>query len=280
MRFLIISGCFWIIASTLLSAQTLPADSIKRAINAYIAQKVDSIVKHKLDSLLPPPKVVIAKPLNRTFKYNVALTGSLNEGNINRKLLAFRSEFSWSGKLLEFDLHPRFAFGEQNGQLAEREPYIDALLNVFHKSKFYGFLATNMEASNLRGITFRWLGGVGVGWHILSNKQVKISLTNLLLYETTDFISRTDILLWRNSTRLKGEYHLFKNRLTFKHWLYFQPSFSSKNYRWNGIFSLEFPIYKSLQFRCNFEDIYESVVPTNRRNEDRTLSFGLSFGVK
>ncbi len=249
----------------------LPAnlpDSVKQQITAYLAFQRDSL--QKAQNPLPAPP--------RIFRYNVALTGAVNEGNVNRQLLMFRSDFSWAGKVLELDLHPRFAYGKQNGQLAEREPYIDALVNVWHQRKFYGFLATNMEASHLRGIRFRWLGGVGVGWHILRTPNVKLSFTNLLLHEGTDFITDTDLTLWRSSARLKGQYNLFKNKILLKHWFYLQPSFTVKNFRWNGILSIEFPIYKSLQFRINVEDIYESLVPEGRQNEDRTISLGLSLG--
>jgi hypothetical protein len=277
MRFLF---CFFLLllgGRQALWAQINLPDSLPTPLKQYINQQVDSIVRHKVDSMTPRQATIMPR---RIFKYNIALTGSFNEGNVNRKLLAFRSEFSWAGKVVELDLHPRFSFGEQNGQLAEREPYLDALVNIFHQKKFYTFLATNMEASNLRGITFRWLGGVGVGWHIARTNKVKLSLTNMILHEGTDFIQANDIILWRNSARLKGQYSLFKNRLTFKHWIYFQPSFTNKNYRWNGIFALEFPIYKNLQFRLNYEEAYESVVPEGRRNDDRVLSLGLSLGRK
>jgi putative salt-induced outer membrane protein YdiY len=260
-------------------AQIALPDSLKKQVEQYILQKADSIVQAKIDSIQQkqnPPK-----PKPRIFKYDLSLTGSLNAGNVDRKLLAFRSEFKWTGKLVELDVHPRFAFGEQNKQLAENEPYIDAMLNFFHQKKVYAFAMTNMEASNLRGINFRWLGGVGVGWHIIRQEKVKLSITNLLLHEGTDFRDETapDIILWRNSTRLKGQYNILK-RLTFKHWLYFQPSFTAQNFRWNGIFSLEFPIYKNLQFRINFEDVYESVVPEGRKNADRFLTLGLALGRK
>jgi len=261
--------------------QSLHAQIKVDTLKLYTKQQVDSIVRFKIDSVqLNTKQAIQIPPLRRIFKYNIALTGTLNSGNVNRALLAFRSEFSWAGRLIELDLRPRFAYGQQNKQLAEREPYIDALLNFFHKQKVYGFLATNMEASNLRGITLRWLGGAGIGWHIIKTNKVKLSLTNLLLYEGTDFITGTDILLWRNSTRLKGQYGLFNNRLTLKHWFYWQPSFTNENFRWNGIISVEFPIYKNVQFRINLEDVYESIVPKGRKNEDRTLSFGLNFGKK
>lgn len=252
---------------------TLP-DSLRSQIEQYIAFKVDSIEKSKT---LIKAQIM---PLPPKFKYNVALTGSLNSGNLDRKLLVFRSDFSWAGKVVSLDLHPRFSFGEQNRQLAEREPYIDALVNFFHQRKFYGFMATNMEASNLRGIHLRVLGGVGLGWHMIRTEAVKLSFTNLVLYETTDFITSEDLELWRSSARLKGQYSLFKNKITLKHWFYFQPSFTAKNFRWNGILSVEFPIYKNLQFRLNVEDVYESLVPEGRRNEDRSISLGLSFGRK
>ena len=256
---------------------TLP-DSLPQPLKGYIQHQIDSLLQHTIDSMRPKTEAVILP--RRIFKCNIALTGSMNEGNINRKLLAFRSEFSWTGKIFELDLHPRFAFGEQNGKLAEREPYIDALLNVFHKKKVYAFAATNLEASNLRGIDLRWLGGLGAGWHIIQKDKIKLSLTNLVLYEGTDFVNSNDILLWRNSTRLKGQYGLLGNKLTLKHWFYFQPSLNKKNFRWNGIVSLEFPIYKNLQFRFNVEDIYESVVPEGRKNEDRTWTMGISWSRK
>jgi hypothetical protein len=256
-------------------------DSLKKQVEQYILQKADSIVQAKMDSI-NQKKAPPVPPKPRIFKYDLSLTGSLNEGNVSRKLLAFRSEFKWTGKVVELDIHPRFAFGEQNKQLAENEPYIDAMLNFFHQKKVYAFAMTNLEASNLRGINFRWLGGLGVGWHIIRKEKVKLSLTNLILHEGTDFreANAPDIILWRNSTRLKGQYNIFKNRLTFKHWLYFQPSFTAKNFRWNGIFSLEFPIYKNIQFRVNFEDVYESIVPEGRKNTDRFLTLGLSLGRK
>jgi hypothetical protein len=83
--------------------------------------------------------------------------------------------------------NPRFTYGEQKNILAEREWYADLFLDVHEERKVYWFGLGILERSNLRAINLRKMGGAGIGWRLLKTDRHSISLTQALIYESTNF---------------------------------------------------------------------------------------------
>ena len=171
-------------------------------------------------------------------------------------------------------------YGQQNKILSEREFFFDLRTTLRYKSKVYYLAFTSFEKSNLRLIHDRFIGAGGVGIQLIQRKNAYLSVTNVILYEWTDFIVNNefpDKNLWRNSTRILGEYKLDGEKLFVSHTVLIQPSFTQKNFRWNGNLTVRYQITKRTGIRSTIENSYESVVVEGRKNNDFRLTFGVVF---
>jgi hypothetical protein len=241
---------------------------------------IDSLVKIKVDSTLKAIQIKQnTRPKPTKFQYRLVGDGLSMQGNINRILFTTRAEIVYDLKKIHFESSPRFAYGEQNTNLAERDFFMDMNISMFHEQKIYGFGLGAYEFSNLRGILERYVAGIGIGWQIIRKENFIFSISNAVFYESTNFTRRTDFTTWRNSTRVKLKYNLFNNHLRFLHYIFYQPSLEDfSNVRWNINNVIEIPVYSNLNFRISLDNFYESLVVDNRKNNDLTFRIGLSWG--
>lgn len=255
---------------------TLPDSLQNQGLEPLIQAQVDSLVTFKLDSIKkakqspPPPKL----------KSSLNITGALSDGNVNRRLINISSDFSHKGDLMEYNLSPQYSYGFQNGELREDDFLGIFALNVFQKSVVYILGFGSAQTSNLRKINFRWESGGGIGFHILRHTRVQFSITQALIYENTDFISQetNDIETTRLSTRFKGNYKLFDQKLKISHVFFIQPSITdSENFRFSGNLNIQLPLNKFLSFTILLKDTYESVVAEGRLNNDFNIQVGLTL---
>ncbi|WP_229253840.1 DUF481 domain-containing protein [Dyadobacter sp. NIV53] len=138
-----------------------------------------------------------------------------------------------------------------------------------------------METSNLRRITLRQMAGAGVGFRLLKSKKNDLTLTNAILYESTNFREIPTVTTARNSFRVKGKHALLQDKIRFNHITFIQPALNDfSNLRWNTILSVELPISKWVTIRTSFENSYESVVEATRKHNDSRVTFGISVGNK
>ncbi len=212
------------------------------------------------------------------FHVRASIDGMASTGNIERVLLQFTSNFDWKPvRGLKLSSSPSFVYGQQNKLLYEREFFTDFRATIAYQKPFYGLILASWERSNLRQINNRWVQAAGVGYKLIQRKQAFLSITNLILHESTDYLERTDLDLWRNSTRLLGEFALSNKVVTRMAFLY-QPSISQKNnIRWSGTFSIQYQLNKSLSFRTKFENTYESYVVSDRKNNDFRWTMGIAY---
>lgn len=250
----------------------------EQKINERVKKQLDSLLKIKLDSI-----VNIAKHKPKTtvqaFQYRFLGDGFTMQGNVNRILVTHRLEIAYTKNKFQFEANPRFVYGEQNTNLAERDFFSDASVNFFHSKKLYLFGLGTYEFSNLRGILNRYLGGIGAGWRVFHGENIDFSLTNAFIYESTDFLRRTDFATWRNSTRIKLKYNLTNPQIRFVQYIFLQPSIQdADNFRWNMNFLAEMPLHKGFSCRVSVDNFYESVIFDNRQQNDLTFRFGFSWG--
>jgi hypothetical protein len=215
------------------------------------------------------------------FKFRLSADGTYTSGNVNRALMQLASGIDWNlDKLLKLSSSPSFIYGQQNKQVNEREFFADLRTTILYDKTLYYLAFGSFEKSNLRKINDRLIGAAGIGIKLLQKKNAYISVTNVLLYEWTDFIINTDIPdknLWRNSTRLFGEYTLGDGKMYISHTLFLQPSITEKNFRWNGNLTFRYQITKRTGIRSVIENSYESVVLKDRKNNDFRWTFGVVF---
>jgi Protein of unknown function, DUF481 len=213
------------------------------------------------------------------FRYRFSTDGTITSGNVSRTLIQFASGLDWNlNKVFKLSSSPSYIYGEQNKVLAEKEVFADLRATILQERKLYYLAFTSFERSNLRKINNRFVGAGGIGLKLVQKKAVYISITNVLLYEKTDFVINEkfpDRNLWRNSTRLFGEYTFDKGKMSLSHTLYVQPSITEKNFRWNGNIILKYQVSKNVSFRSMMENSYESIVVPGRKNNDFRWTFGV-----
>jgi hypothetical protein len=216
-----------------------------------------------------------------SLHYRVAGDGAFSRGNVNRSLAVLRAEVNYDGPVVALSTHPRFTYGKQNGLLAERDLYVDLFVDLYKKRKVYTFGLGTLETSNLRGIRLRQLAGAGVGWRLLERDRHTVSLTNAVIYESTNFRERATLSTLRNSTRLKGRHAFLADKIRLTHLTFLQPSlYDISNLRWSTIITLEMPLSKWATFRTSFENTFESVVEATRKRNDSRLTVGFAVGNK
>jgi hypothetical protein len=213
------------------------------------------------------------------FRYRFSTDGTVTSGNVNRALIQFATSLDWNlHKTFKLSSSPSYIYGKQNKVLAEREVFADLRASFLYEKRFYYLAFSSFERSNLRKINNRFVGAGGIGFKLVQKKTAYISVTNVLLYEKTDFVINEkfpDRNLWRNSTRLFGEYTFDGGKMSLSHTLYVQPSITEKNFRWNGNLILRYQVSKNVSLRSMMENSYESIVVPGRQNNDFRWTFGV-----
>ena len=229
-------------------------------------------------SKTPPP------PPPPAIQVNFGIDGDYRTGNIDRKL--FKTRFSLNYEppqsIVGFNTNPRFSYGTFKGLLNEREMFLDWNTTFFaSQRKLYYLIFGIAEQSNLRKISSRFLGGIGVGYRILGDKnkksRYKLSVTNAIIYETTDFFKKQDIEVIRNSTRIKFSGEVIANTLYINSNSFIQPALNTNNFRWNTLTQVQIKMIKGLFMSGVFDMSYESVVPEGAKNTDMAFSFGINY---
>jgi hypothetical protein len=234
----------------------------------------DSLLPVQADSLARKPFVLFD-----SLSYRFIGDGNFSRGNINRSLVVTRAEIILGGPVVSLSTNPRFTYGEQNHLLAERDSYIDLFLDIYKEKRVYGFGLATLEKSNLRAIDLRQLAGAGLGLRLLKTEGHSLSLTNALIFESTNFRNRSTLTTQRNSARLKGRHALLNDKIRFSHLTFVQPALNNfSNLRWSTLLSLELPLSKWISIRAGFENSYESIVESNRKRNDTRLTFGIAVG--
>ncbi|WP_229311083.1 DUF481 domain-containing protein [Larkinella soli] len=214
------------------------------------------------------------------FHYKLTADGTFAAGNVDRTLIQTSASLDWAvSRLFRFASTPTFAYGRQNRQLNEREFLTDFRTTLFHENRFYYLGFGSIEKSNLRKIRNRFTGGAGVGYKLLSRKDVYLSVTNVLLYEYTDFITNSaevaDVDVLRNSTRILGEYQWSQGRYSLTHTVFMQPALNRRNLRWNGNLTFQVKMTATVSLRTTLQNSYESVVVPGRKNNDFRWTMGV-----
>ena len=215
------------------------------------------------------------------FRYRFSVDGTITSGNVSRALIQLATSLDWNlHQKFKLSSSPSYIYGNQNKAITERETFADLRASYLYEKRFYYLAFTSFEQSNLRKINHRFVGAGGFGLKLVQKKAVYLSVTNVILYERTDFVINEkfpDRNLWRNSTRIFGEYTLGKGKMSLSHTLYLQPSITEKNFRWNGNLILRYQVSKNMSFRSTMENSYESIVVPNRENNDFRWTFGVVF---
>lgn len=217
--------------------------------------------------------------------YSVGLDGTTSSGNVNRQLLNIRTALSFEShkSIFGFFTTPKFQYGTNSDVLQERELFIDLNSTLFYaQSNVYILMFGGFEQSNLRKILTRYNVGLGVGLKVFGGKnnpksRFKLSVTNALVKEVTDFEIKQDRDVFRNSTRLKLIYEIIPNKMHLQSVAFLQPSLNDNYYRWNSLSSLTYKVGKHIAFLASFENTYENTNVVGIQNAQTNATVGLTY---
>jgi Protein of unknown function, DUF481 len=221
----------------------------------------------------------------QTMLFRAGLNGDYQTGNVDRVLIKAQTglEYEHPNSIVGFNTSPRFAYGTINNGLKEKELFVDLNMTFYaYQRKLYYLIFGIAETSNLRKINSRFLGGVSLGYRFIGDKnnpksRVKLAVTNALLYETTDYYTKSDVNVVRNSTRIKFSAEIIKGVLFFNNSTFLQPAINKPNFRWNALTTLSIRASQNFAFNVLLDNSYESVVPEGTKSTDITFSFGINY---
>ena len=222
--------------------------------------------------------IVVKQPVVHVFRYRFTADGTITAGNVNRALLQLTSSIDYRlSNYFRLSSNPSFVYGKQNGVLAEREYFGDLRTTYRGERRLYYLAFGSYERSNLRQVNHRLTAAAGAGYKLLNRKRAYISLTDVILSESTDFTELKDISIVRNSARLFGEYSFDNDRIKVTHTTFYQPALGRYNVRWNASLSVQLKVTEVVSLRAALANAYESLVVPGRQNNDLRFTVGLTY---
>jgi len=220
-----------------------------------------------------------------SWYYSIGFDGTASSGNVNRQLLNFKTTLNFENtkSIFGFFTAPKFQYGTNSNLLQERELFIDLNSTLFYTQKdIYALIFGAYEQSNLRKISNRYNIGLGIGWKILGGlktpkSKIKLSISNAIVREATDFETKEDRSVYRNSTRIKIRYDLISDKLFFQSVVFLQPSLNDNYYRWNSSSQFSYKVGKRVSILASFENTYENFNVVGIQNAQTNTTIGLVF---
>ncbi len=270
---------FWLFTISNLSAQTPDSIQISVPKNGSVAIKIDTNQANtEFQSTDKRDKLP-------AWHYSIGLDGTASSGNVNRQLLNFKTTLNFENpkSIFGFFTAPKFQYGTNSNVLQEREVFLDLNSTLFYaQHDVYGLFFGAYEQSNLRKIATRYNVGIGIGWKILGGKKtpkskLKLSVSNAIMHEVTDYEIKQDRDIYRNSTRFRLKYDIIPDKLFFQSVVFLQPSLNDNYYRWNSSSQFSYKVGKHLAILVSFENTYENFNVLGIQNSQTNTTFGLIY---
>ncbi|CAN5587892.1 hypothetical protein BH11BAC3_BH11BAC3_07050 [soil metagenome] len=226
------------------------------------------------------------------FQFRASLTGNYQKGNVD--VLAVRSKIDFSFSPLK-----DVVFKSQNSSLYQAFFNKKADNDIFSRNYFYyrpqnriyPFAIGYISANYRRKIDLRYFGGGGVTYQVLKKTGHVLKLSASAVYEQTNFSSSiynystyngsSKINVWRGTLFTSGSNSLIEKRLRIFYDAYWQPAFNNKNnYRIQFDAGIDLPVWKGLSFNILYTLAHENVVIEKIKQQDKVLTFGLSYNLK
>jgi hypothetical protein len=226
------------------------------------------------------------------FQFRSNLTGNYQQGNVDLLTIRGRLDFSFAPvKDVVFKSQNNSLYQEFSKAKADNDIFSRNYLYFKPQWKVYPFGIAYISANYRRKIDTRFFAGAGVTWQLLNKTYHVIKLSASTVYETTSFKGTVynyqeyngsnKIHVWRGTLYTGGWNYLVKKRLRLYYDAYWQPAFNkTNNYRTQYDIGVDFPVWKGLSFTTLYTFTHENVAIKNVKQEDKILSFGLSYNYK
>lgn len=227
-------------------------------------------------NLAKTPYDILEASDSLTIVYSGTLAGTFSAGASERLLVNTQHAVMFQAGRLSLPLSASYNLGYTNGQQKEGELYYitSPSYDVRHW-RIYNDV--EYESSRLLGIDSRFLLGGGIGYRILGKQGNNLTISNLVLRETTLYDDNILKQLVRSSTRLK--FTLSTGIFTWASSSFFQPALNSEDYRASTNNSVSIRVNKlfSVTFASNYR--YESVVQVGRNNGNLLTTVGATLNL-
>lgn len=217
---------------------------------------------------------------NDSTYYNLkyAATGTFNKTNDGRSYVFNNAaSFTMNKKSITLNSTNNWIYGRQGASLLNNDfsSVLNFDINKNLQKLYYWGIATYTTSYSLK-INHQFQGGAGLGYNFINRKDLELSVTDGILYETSDLVPvgqlRDRYNTFRNSFRLR--YHVvLKDIIVLDGWHYWQPSLSGfDDYIIKSYNSLTLKLRKWLGVTTALN--YNRLSRTNREN--LLLNFGLT----
>jgi hypothetical protein len=226
------------------------------------------------------------------FQLRTALTGNYQQGNVNILTIRSRSDFSFAPvRDFVFKSQNSSLYQEFSSKKIDNDIFSRNYLYYKPQNKVYPFGITYISTNYRRKINTRLFAGAGMTFQLLNKTYHVIKLSANAVYETNSFKGTAynyskyngsnKINLWRATVYVAGWNYLLNNHFRFYYDAYWQPAFSNRNnYRTQFDIGVDFPVWKGLNFTALYTFTHENVVISNIKQEDKILTFSLSYNLK
>jgi hypothetical protein len=245
------------------------------SLNHAQTKKEDSIRSKSKDSL--------------KIRADLSLTGFWQGGNVETLIFRAKSEISFKPlNHVVYKTRNSYVYQEFGKVKADEDILSLNFLYFNPERKLYPLALAFVSTNFRREIDWRSLFGAGMTYEIFEKDKSYLRASLSSEYEQTrfnetnfnipEYNGRDYINTWRATLWVSGKYHLFKGKLILSHESYYQPSLEEgNNYRYQGDFGIELPVWKFLNFKINYLHTYESIVIQGQARDDRFLTFGLTL---
>lgn len=223
------------------------------------------------------------------MQLRVSLTGNYQEGNVQVLNIRSRSELlvrpgeKWAFKSQISSLYTKFYDRKIDNDINFRNT-----LYFQPERRLSGYIAAFVFTNHRRKMKSRYVIATGPTWQAIRTKPFILKLSANIVHESTLFKDtvfnhsryngKDKISLWRYSLSAGGWGFFFNNRLRLFYELFLRQAFNnSKNYRTHLEVGFDLPIWRGLSFNTLYNSTHENVVVKDIREDDRILTFGLSY---
>lgn len=226
------------------------------------------------------------------FQLRAGLTGNYQQGNVNIVTIRSRLDFTYAPvKHVVFKSQNSSLYQEFSSKKADNDIFSRNYIYYWPQRKIYPFGIAYISTNYRRKIDTRLFAGAGVTYQLLNKTYHVIKLSANAVYETNTFKGTVynysqyngsnTINLWRGTLFIGGWNYLLEKKLRFYYDGYYQPAFNnSNNYRTQFDIGVDFPVWKGLNFTTLYTFTHENVVIQNVQQEDKILTFGITYNFK
>jgi len=220
--------------------------------------------------------------------YRFSSNGSWITGNVERLILNNQFDFIRNGKNFSFKSSNQYTYGTIFKRETENDFFVRNFLYHNYKNKIYPYAMLWFQSSKRQLLEQRWQAGLGYTYRVLQQKKWIIKTSATLSYETSTYennqfnfipegVSEQTVTCWRGTGRIWGVYQHKKLKISNESW-YQQATSDANNYRLLSQTQVDYAIHKRLSFRTQFQYMYENLVVSRVKKEDKMLTFGLAIG--